>query len=654
MIPELGEALLLAAFVVALWQGVCLFVGPLKRKSAEAKTRVLRFAATGSFLLIGAAFVLLIVAYGISDFSVLNVVQHSHSQTPMLYKLTAAWGNHEGSMILWILVLAMYGTAFQWLTLREEARALQQMAASLQGLMLAAFIAYIYFTSNPFLRMSPPAPEGMELNPLLQDIGLVFHPPFLYLGYVGFGMVYLIGVAAMLRPVAPKLLAELMYPWTVIPWSLLTIGIGLGSWWAYRELGWGGWWFWDPVENASLMPWIAATALVHSVVILRRRGLLAGWVTLLAVLTFIFSLLGTFLVRSGIVTSVHSFASDPTRGIVILGLLVVIGGGALLVYALKPTATHARPDFGILSREGSVLAQNILMLSMLVTVCLGTLYPIFMQILDLSSLTVGAPFFNQTLAPLLIFMLVLMGGAYLYRWQQDSVARIAKVVWPMLLVALLGTGLFYLLTGTGAWEVLTAVGLTVWVLAGLGFSGIREWKAGSFTPARFGGYLSHFGVAMLAIAITSNLQMKEEYAFELTPGKAVTHGGYRLEMLGIDAVKTASYVALRAPVRLEKDGVIRTLTPELRAFPVSREQTTESAIAVTGWKDIYLVLRKHDFAEDLRKGTPPSSFSFTLYVNPAMVWLWMGILLIGAGGMVSLAGRMVHGRNPVRIPAETP
>lgn len=648
MIPELGQALLIFAFLVSMWQATVIYFGKVRLRDDTAKHRVLRFAMTGQFLAVAAAFFLLIFAYIVSDFSVANVAENSHTAKPLLFKIAGAWGNHEGSMVLWIFVLAVYGFALARLRWAPEFLPLKNRVLALHGLLQAPLVAYIFFTSNPFLRMFPRPWQGADLNPLLQDVGLALHPPFLYLGYVGFGMAFLIACAAMLHPVEGKKLGALIKPWVVVPWSLETFGIGLGSWWAYRELGWGGWWFWDPVENASLMPWIAATALVHSNAVLVRRGLLKRWVLLLAILTFIFSLLGTFLVRSGIITSVHSFASDPTRGIFILGLLVAIGGGALLLFARQQAEEESeRVRFTLISRESLVLVQNILMLSMLATVCLGTLYPLLLQVTGGNSITVGAPYYIQTLTPLLVPMMLLMGAAFLVRWQDDSFKRLAKALMPVLLLALAITLIVQQAFMLQGMLMMLGLALAAWAAAGLFFGLKRELKAGNFAIRKAGGYISHLGAAILCIAITANLLLKEEYNVQLELRKPTRAGNYTLTLETLNIRRNNNHAAMTAMVRVKHDNASEwELFPELRIYHARKEQTAESDIAVTPGKDVYLVLRKHDFSEMRRSEGLPISFSFTLYDNPGMVWIWFGIILAGVGGLFSIT-RSRHGRHSV-------
>jgi cytochrome c-type biogenesis protein CcmF len=510
MVPEIGHFALILAFFVALAQGALPLLG---ERIGEP-----RFAAFGRrcalllFILVAGAFAALMYSYAVSDFSVANVAENSHTAKPFLYKLTGTWGNHEGSMLLWVLILAVYGAA-----LAQAGRAipvgLHALTISVQGMIAAAFLAFILFTSNPFERLFPAPVDGADLNPLLQDKGLALHPPFLYLGYVGFSIPFSFAVAALIRGKADSVWARLVRPWALTAWSLLTIGITLGSWWAYYELGWGGWWGWDPVENASFMPWLAGTALIHSIRVVERRDALKGWAVLLAILTFSLSLIGTFLVRSGILTSVHAFAVDPLRGVFILLILAVAIGGALTLYGFRAASLTVTGAFAPASRETALIVNNILLISACATIFTGTFYPLFIDVISGEKLSVGPPYFNAVFVPLAALMLALAAAAMLMPWKKADLGGVGRRLYFAGAVAIAAGVVAGFLAPENALLGALSIALIVWLIFGTLteltgrtnlFSApladsMRRMRA--MPRAAWGGTVAHLGVAVFAVGV---------------------------------------------------------------------------------------------------------------------------------------------------------
>ncbi len=618
MIAEIGHFLLMLALVIALVQVIF-------------APRLARLARSGSLLQLGctgSAFLILIYCYIVSDFSVINVAMNSHTEKPMLYKITGAWGNHEGSILLWICVLALFGAGLAWQKIPESYEQTRRKAVAIQAALQAGVLVFLLLTSNPFERVYPVPFEGQSLNPLLQDIGLALHPPTLYMGYVGFAIVFCLSVAALLHGTVNRELARIIRPWVLIPWALLGFGIGLGGWWAYRELGWGGWWFWDPVENVSLLPWLAATALLHSVIVLEKRGGLVLWVVLLSILTFSFSLMGTFLVRSGLVTSVHSFASDPERGVFILSYLGIVTGAALMVFAVKAPRTHTK-NFAPFTREGAIIANNLILVVAAFSILLATTYPMMQEMLGARPLTIGAPYYNKTVLPLLMPLVFLAGIGPLLAWNAIIRPRV-KLALTLALPAAIAGGYAY---PASLWAIGGAT-LAVWLLV----SSYSAWRRMASPSLRqYGMLLSHVGLALFCFAVTFSSLLKEEYEMLLKPGQETQVDIYKLRLSGLELVHEENYRALRGTIEMtDGSGDTIVLTPELRSYGGRAMQTTEAAIRSRPWNDLYIALRKPAENPENALAVPEEGIILTLYVTPLMQWVWLSIFCMGTGGLLSL------------------
>jgi len=643
MIAEVGLFALVLALFVALAQATIPLVGAAR--GDVVWMNVDRPAAFMQFCLVTLSFGCLIWLHVTSDFSVLNVVENSHTDKPLLYKITGVWGNHEGSMMLWTFILVLYGLAVSIFG-RDLPPGLRSRALAVQGLIGFAFILFILFTSNPFTRVDPAPPNGQGLNPLLQDPGLAFHPPFLYLGYVGFSMAFSFAIAALIEGRIDAAWARWVRPWTLVAWCALTLGVAMGSWWSYYTLGWGGYWAWDPVENASLMPWLAGTALLHSCIVAEKRDTMKSWTIFLAIITFSLSLLGTFLVRSGVLTSVHSFASDPTRGIFILVLLAVFTGASLALYAWRAPALKPGGLFAPVSREGGLLFNNVILSTAAGTVLIGTLYPLFVDALKLGKISVGPPYFNTVMVPLMAPLLVLMAVGPLLSWKRgDLPAALSRLKFAlgatvMTVVATLAVA------GLGSRNVWAAVGLglAAWLLVG----SLTEWAgrvrlfrdslAGSFHRAvhlprsAWGMTISHAGLALVLIGVTGSLAWRTEYLKVMHPGETASIAGYDVRFLGVeDNVQGPNFTAVRARFIVTKDGrYIQELNPERRMYANPQQPLSTVAIHTTFVNDLYVVL-----------GDPDASGGFVVHIfhNPLIPLLFFGAVVMVLGGIVSLTDR---------------
>ena len=638
MIPELGQLCLVLAFLVSLLQGSVPLLARLN--APHALLHLTKPLATLTFLLISAAFAALIACYVLSDFSVLTVVLNSSHIKPLLYKIVGAWGNHEGSMLLWMWVLS--GCSFLVAFLRAEDVQLKAMTLAVLGTISAGFLAFILFTSNPFLRVFPAPLEGDDLNPILQDIGLAFHPPTLYVGYVGFGIVFSYAIAGLLLKRIDGNWARTIHPWIMLPWSFLTLGIGAGSWWAYRELGWGGWWFWDPVENVSLLPWLAGTALMHSNMVLARRGQLGGWVVLLAILTFTLSLIGTFIVRSGLITSVHAFAADPLRGLFILLYIGLVSGTALLIYGMSEI--HKAAPVQLLSRSGFILINNLLLLAGAGTVLVAILYPVGLQLAGLPSISVGPPYFNSTFLPMAAALPILAALAPLMAWDRTSgvqLRTIAKSLAPALLVAAVIT--LAVLTPTNG---LLFIGLALGLWLGYGtftyFQRVLRAQVSLRSPSglrHLAGALAHAGLALFILGMTVSATMKQTYDAPLVPNQPMVMGEYTLQLIHAERREEDNYITRRATLEVSRAGqVVTTLTPELRYYPLRAMQTTEAALYSTPLHDLYVVIGESNYAAEKEQ----ASLGVRMYVTPAQQWIWGGFLLCGIGGFIACAASLMR------------
>lgn len=642
MTAELGQFALILALFAALIQGIFPFVGVARRDSALMA--IGRSAALAQGYLVAVAFACLMVVHAISDFSVLNVVENSHSAKPFVYKLSGVWGNHEGSMLLWVLILALYGAAVSFTARRNTNAALVANALGVQGLVAAAFIAFILFTSNPFERVFPAPPDGADLNPLLQDPGLAIHPPFLYLGYVGFSITFAFAIAGLLQKRVDADWARAVRPWALVAWVFLTIGIALGSWWAYYELGWGGFWAWDPVENASFMPWLAGTAFLHSVRVVEKRDALKVWTVLLAILAFSLSLIGTFLVRSGILTSVHAFAVDPARGIFVLAILGAVIGGSLALFAIRGGALTSQSTFEPVSREGAILVNNVFLVTACGTVFIGTFYPLFIDIISGERISVGAPFFNATFLPVMALLLLALAPGAALAWKKGSLPNILRRSLPALLAGVAGIGIAAWLTWPKPIAAAFGAGLAVWAMVATVSDLAQRMKILSIPArdalARLGGLprsyvgmtLAHLGLAIVALGVIGAGAWRTEEVRLMKLGDVVTVAGFDAKLVSVIEEDGPNYVAEIARFAIARKGApFREITTERRFYPVRAMQTTEAGIWTTVSGDLYLTL-----GEQAEAG----AWAVRAYYNPLVIWLWLGAGMLAIGGIVAGSERM--------------
>ena len=643
MIPELGHFALILALAVALVQGTLPLVGASRgdlRLMALGRTAAL----TQAFLVL-LAFGALTQAYVTSDFSVLNVVDNSHSAKPLLYKISGVWGNHEGSMLLWALILALFGAAVAIFG-NNLPDTLRSRVLAIQALIGVGFLAFLLFTSNPFQRVFPAPPDGNGLNPLLQDPGLAFHPPLLYLGYVGFSVTYAFAIAALLEGRVDPAWARWVRPWTLAAWCFLTLGIALGSWWAYYILGWGGFWFWDPVENASLMPWLAGTALLHSAIVVEKRDALKSWTVLLALLAFSLSLLGTFLVRSGVLTSVHAFAQDPARGMFILAFLLFVTGGGLALYAWRAPQLQGGGLFQPVSREGALILNNLLLCTLAATVLLGTLYPLFLDLLTGNKVSVGPPFFNATFVPLCAPLFAALCVGPFLGWKRAE-------LWPALmrlrlaLVVSLAAALVALtMIDSRSTLAALAFGFGVWLIVGSLASLTDRVRSGTLRTlprSTLGMVISHAALGVVVLGSVATSSWNTELMHTMKPGDRIDFAGYSVQLERMDEVRGPNYIAERATLNVSVGGKPYTvLQPERRLFTVQRRQVAETAIQTNLLRDFYATLGE---------GNPQQGWVIRLYLNPLAPWIWLGAALCALGGFVSLSDRRLRIGAPSRRPA---
>ena len=648
MIPEIGHFALILALAMALVQAAA---PPLGAKLRDGSLIALaRPAAAAQFLFISAALACLMHGFVVSDFSIATVANNSHSAKPLLYKFTGTWGNHEGSMLLWIWILAAHGAAVAGFG-RNLPPPFRARVLGIQALIGLGFLVFVLATSNPFLRLDPPPVDGRDLNPLLQDPGLAFHPPLLYLGYVGLSLAFSFAVAALIEGRVDAAWARWVRPWTLLSWCALTAGIALGSWWAYYELGWGGFWFWDPVENASFMPWLMATALLHSSIVAEKRDGLKSWTVLLAILCFSLSLLGTFLVRSGVLTSVHSFASDPARGVYILVFLVIVVGGSLTLYAWRAPGIRAGGSFRLLSREGSLLANNLLLAVGCATVFIGTLYPLVIDALAGETVSVGPPFFESTFVPLMIPLLLVMAAGPLLAWKRAGLGVVLRRLAVSLLAAA-AVAVAVAAAGGGPWGAVLGMALAGWVTAGVLTElaarvrllrvPLRESarRALHLPRAAWAMSIAHLGIAVLVVGAVGAGNWQAQGEQVLRPGESLALAGYDFALLSVGNVPGPNYSARRAEVQVTRAGEeIARLRPERRHYPVQDTWTTEAAIHTTWLADLYVVV-----GEDVADG----GTAIRVHHNPLVPWIWIGALTMVAGGAVSLTDRRHRVGTPAR------
>ncbi|SDG25349.1 heme lyase CcmF/NrfE family subunit [Alloyangia pacifica] len=635
MITEFGHFALILAFVVACVQAVVPMIGAHKRWPGWMA--VAEPAATAQFLLVALSFGALMHAFITSDFSLRLVVMNSHSAKPLLYKISGVWGNHEGSMLLWVLILSLFGAMAAWFG-GNLPPTLRARVLSVQAAVGVAFFAFILFTSNPFLRLAVPPFDGQDLNPLLQDPGLAFHPPFLYLGYVGLSICFSFAVAALIEGRVDAAWGRWVRPWTLLSWVFLTIGIALGSWWAYYELGWGGFWFWDPVENASFMPWLLAAALLHSAIVVEKREALKSWTILLAILAFGFSLIGTFIVRSGVLTSVHAFATDPQRGVFILGILVFFTGGALTLYAARAGVMQAKGVFGIVSRESALVVNNILLAVACFVVFTGTLWPLVAEMLFGRKLSVGAPFFNMAFTPFMVLLGLILPIGGMISWKRGKLGRVMRQLVPALVLAVALAGLVWAMQTGRSLMGPIGVFLGTWLVAGsitdllsrIGQS--RDWRRLARLPrADWGKAVAHAGLGVTMLGIAGLMAWEEEDIRVAQVKQPFTVGAFELELLGVERVQGPNYFSDMGEVSLRRDGAeVAHLYPEKRSYPVAGMPTTEAAIDNGFLRDVYVVLG------DAQAG---GGWTMRVYVKPLANWIWGGAILMAIGGALSLSDR---------------
>jgi cytochrome c-type biogenesis protein CcmF len=646
MLPELGHFALILALLISVVLGTLPLVGA--HRGNVTWMRLARPAAQAFFFFVLLAWLALVASFVNDDFSVLNVAINSNSQLPLFYKVAASWGSHEGSMLLWILMLAGWTFAVAMFSshLPEDIAA---RVLGVLGLVSIGFIAFTLATSDPFDRLFPAASDGRDLNPLLQDPGMVLHPPLLYMGYVGLSVAFAFSIAALLSGRLDAAWARWSRPWTTVAWCFLTIGIALGSWWAYYELGWGGWWFWDPVENASFMPWLVATALIHSLAVTEKRGTFKAWTVLLAIAGFSLSLLGTFLVRSGVLTSVHAFATDPKRGIFILGFLVVVIGGSLALYAWRAPKVGLGARFDTVSRESLLLANNVLLTVAAGSILLGTLYPLFLDALNLGKISVGPPYFEAVFMPIMAPLVFLMAVGPLARWKQAPVPDLwTKLKWALAIALVLGVTLPFV---GGSWSPLTAFGLVlaVWVAASGVVQALHQirhakgawWARLADQPrAWWGMQLAHLGIAVFVVGVTLVKSFEIEKDVQMNVGDRVTIREHTFRFDGVTERQGPNFVAARGNFTVFRgtgasEREIEKLHPEKRVYNVQRMPMTEAAIDSGFFGDLYVSL-----GDPVGEGKELSGpWTVRVYAKPFVTWIWGGCVLMALGGFLAISDR---------------
>jgi cytochrome c-type biogenesis protein CcmF len=627
VIAEAGLAALWLAAALAILQIVLAF-GPSQMRSVAAGPVRSIAIVEGALTLFAMA--MLMWVFERTDLSVLLVAENSHSAKPWLYKLAGAWGNHEGSMLLWVTILGLAGAALAIFSRRLEEKTLTA-ALGAQGALALGFFAFLLFASNPFARLNPPAFEGRGLNPLLQDPGLVFHPPTLYVGYVGLSVAFSLAVGALLTSRVDSELAKAMRPWVLGAWIMLTLGITAGSYWAYYELGWGGWWFWDPVENASLMPWLAATALLHSINVLAARDSLRAWTVMLAMIAFSMSMIGTFLVRSGVLTSVHAFAVDPERGTFILALLAFYIGAAFTLFALRSGKLSEGPRFELVSREAALVGNNLLLTVILGIVFIGTLYPLFIEALTGDKLSVGAPYFNAVAGPLALLLALLVCVGPLLNWRGDSGEKLKRLIVP----ALVGVTVVAIAIVTMPGGLLSKAGLGIAAMLAISaFLPLVGRKLRRTPLSTWGMVIAHFGIAVTLVGMAASTMLTKEVLTAARPGEQVQVGPWLVEFKSVAPTAGPNWTALEAELRASRGSGVTVLKPQARYYTSPPTETTESAIKTVASGQLYTVLGKP--AEDGR-------WQLRLWWKPLVTLIWLGGALIALGGALSLGGRAWRG-----------
>ncbi len=643
MIAEFGHFALLLALMTSILQASLPLYGA--HRVDRGLMALGSYAGIMSFLLVAISFACLTYSFVISDFSVLLVAANSQIAKPLIYKITGVWANHEGSMMLWVLILVIFAAAIAMFG-NNLPETLKARVLAIQGMIATAFLAFVIFTSNPFARLADAPIDGNGMNPILQDPGLAIHPPCLYVGYVGFSVAFAFAVAALIEGKVDAAWARWVRPWVLVAWCFLTMGITLGSFWAYYILGWGGWWFWDPVENVSLMPWLAGTALLHSALVVERRHALVGWTILLAILTFSLSLIGTFVVRSGVLTSVHSFAEDPARGFFILMIIVVATGGALLLYALRIPVVKNGAPFATISRESSLLLNNVLLVVATATVFIGTFYPLFIDLIGNDKISIGPPFYNRTFVPLFIPLLLAMVIGPFLKWKRDDLSPVLrKLIWPLGVAAIIvGT----VIAMTFGKQLLTAFGLGIsaWIIVGSIWVMIKRIKLGQVdleqslalmksTPrAYYGLLLAHLGLGFVVGAITGVTSWQQENILSMKVNQSTEVGGYKITLKNIAQVPGPNYDAERGVFQIFYNELpITTISAERRFYPLQRIQTNQTGIRTNWISNIYIALGDADSS---------GGWTVRLYYHPLAPWLWIGGFTMAFGGFISLSDRRLR------------
>jgi cytochrome c-type biogenesis protein CcmF len=639
MVPEVGQFALILALLLALTQATLPLIGAARGNSAWIA--VAAPAGQAQFIFVAIAFCCLGYSFITNDFSVLNVAINSNSQLPLHYRLAATWGSHEGSLLLWTFMLGLWTVAVSLFS-RHLPEDMVARVLSVMGIVSVGFLLFMLLTSNPFTRQFPVPVDGRDLNPLLQDPAMVIHPPMLYMGYVGFSVAFAFAISALISGRLDATWARWSRPWTTVAWMFLTVGIALGSWWAYYELGWGGWWFWDPVENASFMPWLVGTALIHSLAVTEKRGGFKSWTVLLAIGAFSLSLLGTFLVRSGVLTSVHAFATDPKRGIFILAFLTCVIGGSLLLYAWRARQVGLGGKFEVISRESMLLSNNVLLVVAAGSVLLGTLYPLIIDALGMGKLSVGPPYFNSVFVPLMVPAVFLMGVGPIARWKKASLPELAvRLRWAFLASAVTALVLPFII---GQWKPLVSLGLmlALWIVT---TAILNLWervrttsgklnifqKLGMQTRSYYGMQLAHIGVAVFILGVTIVTGYQSEQDVRMDVGDTVNAGGYTFRFNGVTRAVGPNYEAARAEIEVSRNGVVtNTMYPEKRSYTASGSVMTETAIDSGIFRDLYISL-----GEPVNAG----AWSVRVYYKPFVSWIWGGAILMALGGGLALSDR---------------
>ena len=637
MIPELGHFALIMALIMALLQATLPVIGAAKGIDswlalAKPVTQLQLF-----FLLV--SFAALVYSFIVHDFSVVYVANNSNTALPLVYRISAVWGAHEGSLLLWALTLAGWAGAVALFS-RSIPKDMLARVLGVMGMISVGFLLFMLLTSNPFDRLAVAPVQGRDLNPLLQDFGLIIHPPLLYMGYVGFSVAFAFAIAALLGGKLDAVWARWSRPWTNVAWLFLTLGISLGSWWAYYELGWGGWWFWDPVENASFMPWLVGTALIHSLAVTEKRGTFKAWTVLLAIFAFSLSLLGTFLVRSGVLTSVHAFATDPTRGVFILFFLVVVIGGSLALYAWRAPSIRSSTTFELFSRETALLVNNVILVVVAASVLLGTLYPLLLDALGVGKISVGPPYFESVFVPLTIPLALLMGIGALMRWKKERPERLIKALSLLFVISIVFGSLLPLLFSRYEFGAALGLMLATWItlttlqgvrlrLVNKGYS-LKSFM--SVSRSFYGMSLAHIGVAVFIVGITLTSIYSEEKDVRMIPGEQFVLNGYNFEFKGVKPVPGPNYLAQKGHLTVSKDNqLVATMYPEKRVYRVQRSPMTEAAIDAGISRDLFIALGEPR-GED-------GAWSVRLYVKPFIRWIWLGTIIMALGGLLAASDR---------------